>query len=389
MIVRSKLVRISTVPLSLSILLKGQLAFLNRYYEVTGVSSNGEDLDVVREREKIKVKGIDIKRNISPVNDVKSLYELFVYFRKEKPFIVHSITPKAGLLSMLAAKLARVPIRIHTFTGLVFPYKTGIFRKILILTDRLLCKCATDIYPEGEGVKKDLIRFDITSKPLRVLANGNINGIDTSFFNPALFTGKDRRYLKSRLSVKDTDFVFAFVGRLSSDKGVNELVKAFVATNNVYKHTRLLLVGAMEPELDPLDEQTVDIINEHNYIISVGWQTDIRPYLAISNALVFPSYREGFPNVVMQAGAMGLPAIVTDISGCNEIISEGKNGIIIPPGDCESLEEKMKEFVADEELLMKLKSSTGEMIKSRYEQKFVWQSLLDEYRKLEKKYGMR
>lgn len=389
MTVRSKLVRTSTVPLSLSVLLKGQLAFLNHYYEVTGVSSNGEELDMVRDREKINVKGIDIKRNISLVNDMKSLYKLYFYFRKEKPCIVHSITPKAGLLSMLAAKLAGVPIRIHTFTGLVFPYKKGILRKILVLTDRLLCKCATDIYPEGEGVKKDLIRFDITSKPLKVLANGNINGIDTSFFNPALFTDEDRRCLKSRLSVKNTDFVFIFVGRLGSDKGINELVKAFVGTNDIFKHTKLLLVGAMEPDLDPLDRQTVDIMNEHTHIISVGWQADVRPYLAISDALVFPSFREGFPNVVIQAGAMGLPAIVTDISGCNEIISEGRNGIIIPPGDCESLEEKMKEFVTDKELLMRLKSSTGEMIKNRYEQKLVWQSLLDEYKQLEKKYGIR
>lgn len=381
---RYKLIRVSTVPLSLSLLLEGQLAFLNQYYDVTGVSSHGEELDLVRGREQIRVEAINMKRNISLYNDLKSLYRLYRFFRKEKPLIVHSITPKAGLLSMMAAGLSGVPIRMHTFTGLVFPYRTGLLQKILIFTDKLLCRCATNIYPEGEGVKKDLLKYKITSKPLNILANGSVNGIDSSFFNPALFSSEDRKRLRTCLSLKASDFVFIYVGRLSSDKGINELVKAFTEINNTYTYTRLLLVGAMEPELDPLTTDTIDVINKHEHIISTGWQTDVRPYYAISDALVFPSFREGFPNVVMQAGAMNIPSIVTDISGCNEIIIEGENGTFVPSRDYKSLRDKMEQFITCEKLLLKLKSKTKDMIKTRYEQDVVWRALLDEYRKLEK-----
>lgn len=147
----NKLIRLSTVPLSLNILLKGQLSFLNNFFNIIAVSGNGPDLNVVAEREGVLVYSIEMERKISPFKDVVSLVKLYFYFRNERPFIVHSITPKAGLLSMIAAKLAGVPIRMHTFTGLIFPSKTGILQKILIAMDKLLCLCATNIYPEGEG----------------------------------------------------------------------------------------------------------------------------------------------------------------------------------------------------------------------------------------------
>ncbi|NDV78852.1 glycosyltransferase family 4 protein [Dysgonomonas sp. 511] len=383
---KKKLFRISTVPISLNILLKGQLRYLNQYYDITGISSPGEDLDAVAEREGIRTRSICIERKISPLKDLRALYLLYKYFKKEQPYIVHSITPKAGLLSMLAAKFAGIPIRMHTFTGLIFPSKNGILQSILILMDRLLCRCATNIYPEGLGVKKDLIQYKITSKPLKVIANGNINGIDTSFFNPLLFSSSQQQSLKKELNINENDFVFIFVGRLVSDKGINELIKAFDNINQKYTEVKLLLVGPLESNLDPLKEETLDVINKNKHIISIGWQSDVRPYFAISDALVFPSYREGFPNVVMQAGAMGLPAIVTNINGCNEIIEEGNNGTIIPSKNAMVLEDKMIKFVVDKNYLQQLRLNAREMIISRYEQKKVWEALLEEYKALEKRY---
>ena len=380
---KNKLIRTSTIPLSLNLLLRGQLSFLNQYYDVIGVSSSGEELELVKNREKIRTKRINIKREISLLNDIRSLFVLYVFFRKEKPLIVHSITPKAGLLSMIAAKMAGIPIRIHTFTGLIFPSKKGILQKILILMDRVLCKCATHIYPEGNGVKKDLIKYKITTKPLKVLANGNVNGIDTSYFNPKAFSEIDKQELKSNLGIKSDDFVFIFVGRLVSDKGINELAETFNCLSQQYNHIKLLLVGPMEADLDPLKDKTINTINANNNIITVGYQSDICPYLAIADALVFPSYREGFPNVVMQAGAMELPSIVTDINGCNEIIIEGENGVIIPVKNTKTLKEKMELFITDRTLLSKLKANARQMITSRYEQKVVWEALLAEYKSLE------
>ena len=179
---KPKIIRITTVALSLDYLLKGQLAFLNTGLEVVAVSGKDSHLKNVALREGVRVVNISMQRAISPFKDLISLWKLYRLFRKEKPQIVHSMTPKAGLLSMIAARFSGIPIRIHTFTGLIFPSKTGIMQKLLIGTDRLLCTCATHIYPEGEGVKKDLINYKITNKPLKVLANGNVNGIDTSFF---------------------------------------------------------------------------------------------------------------------------------------------------------------------------------------------------------------
>lgn len=376
------IIRTSTIPDSLNVLLKGQLNFINnqKEYEIIAVSGQGKSLNEVCKREGVKVVSIDFERQISIFKDLVSLYNLWVLFKKEKPSIVHSITPKAGLLSMIAAYLANVPIRIHTFTGLIFPSKTGVLNYTLILMDRILCFCATNIYPEGNGVKNDLIKYRITQKSLKVLANGNINGIDTTIFNPMQFSYVEITNLKNELEIQNDDFVFIFVGRLVKDKGINELINAFskIKSSNV----KLVLVGEYEHDLDPLFEETINEIEKNPNIISVGFQSDVRPYFAISNCLVFPSYREGFPNVVMQAGAMGLPSIVSDINGCNEIVEEGINGTIIPSKDIEALFCSMQKIINDEMWRNQLASNARDKIVSRYEQQLVWDAILNEYKSL-------
>lgn len=373
----SKLVRISTVPMSLNVLLKGQLKFLNSYFRVIAISGSGKDLDEIRSREKVNVYAIAMEREISPIRDFVSLVRLYLYFKCEKPRIIHSITPKAGLLAMLAGKLARVPIRIHTFTGLIFPSKRGLMQRLLIAMDRLLCWSATHIYPEGEGVKKDLISYQITDKPLRVLANGNVNGIDTLHFAPAQVQEDQKMQLRQELGILPDDFIFVFVGRLVGDKGINELVSAF-SKSDIPK-AKLLLVGGEERELDPLKAETITEMERNPNIISVGFQKDVRPYLAISHCLTFPSYREGFPNVVMQAGAMALPSIVSDINGCNEIVIEGENGLIVPAKNQGELKKAMCRIWEDTTLYQRLRENSRRLITSRYEQSVVWDALLEEY----------
>jgi glycosyltransferase involved in cell wall biosynthesis len=377
-----KIVRTSTIPLSLNVLLKGQLKFLNESYEVVGISSEGQLLDEVKQREGIKTISVNMERGISPLKDLNSLYKLYKVLKTEKPIIVHSITPKAGLLTMLSGKMAGVPIRIHTFTGLIFPTRKGVVQKLLISMDKLLCSAATHIYPEGEGVKKDLINYNITSKALRVIGNGNVNGIDLEHFSPKQVSETQKEQLRKELKIEEGDFVFVFVGRLVGDKGINELVKAFSLLNKDGKRSKLLLVGPLEQELDPLAPETLNEINNNPDILSVGFQKDVRPYFAISDALAFPSYREGFPNVVMQAGAMELPSIVSDINGCNEIIREGQNGVIVPVKNSEKLNEAMERMIADKDFYQQLKMNAREMIESRYEQSVIWDALLCEYKKL-------
>ena len=372
-----KIIRTATIPESLAVLLKGQLRFLSNYFDIIGIASNGKALHEVEKNEGVRTIPVDMQRGISPFKDFISLINLYKKFKQEKPIIVHSITPKAGLLTMLAGKMAGVPIRMHTFTGLIFPTRTGFIQKLLINMDRLLCWAATNIYPEGNGVKSNLISYKITSKPLKVLANGNVNGINLTHFNPEIYSDFDSTAFRKSLNIKPNDFVFIFVGRLVGDKGINELVKAFSTLSNA--NVKLLLVGPFESELDPLKKETLEEIDDNKNIISVGFQKDVRPYFVISDSLVFPSYREGFPNVVIQAGAMELPSIVTNISGCNEIIVEGKNGTIIPIKNVEAIQAAMLKMIEDKDNYNKLKTNTRPMIQSRYQQQVVWNALLEEY----------
>jgi glycosyltransferase involved in cell wall biosynthesis len=379
-----KVIRTSTIAASLDILLRGQLSFLNNFFEVIAVSGLDNNLYNVKERERVAIRNVLFKRQISLINDVISLFRLYKLFLKEKPLIVHSITPKAGLLTMIAGKLANVPIRIHTFTGLVFPAKNGIMKFTLILMDKFLCFCATNVYPEGNGVRQMLIDYNITSKPLKVIANGNVNGIDIDYFNPEVYSDSFKTDFKVKLGIGRSDFVFIYVGRLVRDKGINELIKAFSNLCISYSgksdfKVKLLLVGDYENEYDPLDCGTVSEINNNDQIIEVGFQDDVRPFFAVSNCLAFPSYREGFPNVVLQAGAMGLPSIVTDISGCNEIITDQFNGLIIPPQNVQILIDSMANMVKFQNHYSKFQANSRAHIISNYQQNFVWQSVLNEY----------
>ena len=372
-----KLFRISTIPTSLETLLKGQLKMLSEYYEVVAVSSPGEKMKVLEEREGVRTVSIPMERRISLVKDFISLLRLIVLFAKERPDMVHSITPKAGLLSMLAAWITRVPVRMHTFTGLVFPTATGKMQKLLIAMDRLTCFCATHINPEGEGVKRDLVNYNITSRPLHIIANGNVNGIDLEYFD------KTPEVVEKACSYKkEGTFTFCFVGRMVRDKGINELVHSFLRLYQKDERVRLLLVGPFEKELDPVLPEVEEHILHHPGICYMGYQNDVRPFLVASDALVFPSYREGFPNVVIQAGAMGLPAIVTDINGCNEIVLPDLNGVIIPSKDEQALYESMKDFASHPVEVEKMAANARPLIASRYEQRIVWNALLDEYKSI-------
>ena len=380
-----KLIRITTVPLSLKVLLKGQLRFMaSNGFDVKGVSSEGEELREVHENEGIAVEAITMSRKITPFQDLKSLWEMWNFLRKEKPQIVHTHTPKAGIIGMLAARLAGVPHRLHTVAGLPLMEAIGTKRKILNFVEKLTYSSATRVYPNSKGLYDFILQHNFTqSNKLKIIANGSSNGIDTTFFSPDQVTELERVTLREKLNIQPDDFVFVFVGRIVSDKGINELIKAFsqlqAVENNEPAGIKLLLVGGLENDLDPLNPETLAEINQNKDIISVGFQQDVRSFFAIADALIFPSYREGFPNVVMQAGAMGLPSIVSDINGCNEIIIEGENGLIIPSKNVEKLKEKMLTLAKDKNLYTKLKGNSRRMIENRYEQSVVWNALLEEY----------
>ena len=374
---KRKIIRATTIPLSLDIFCKDMLKELSSQYDILAVSSPGEELDRVAAREGVAIAKVAMQRHIAPFHDFISLLKLIRLFHREKPWIVHSMTPKAGLLCMIAAKLCRVPHRIHTFTGLIWPTASGLKRKILIATDKLLCSCATIIIPEGNGVKQDLLSARITSKPLNVLANGNVRGIDLNHYRLS-----DEVVQQAKILRKNNTITYIFIGRLVADKGITELVNAFVKLNQLHDNTRLLLVGPKEQTISPLPSHILQTIESHKSIEAVGMQHDIRPWLAAADVFVFPSYREGFPNVVIEAGAMALPSIVTDINGSNEIIIEGKNGLIIPSHDSDSLFNSMLRLYSDASLRQSLSRNARDLIADRFDCHLVRKALYDLYSSL-------
>lgn len=240
-----KLIRITTVAISLEKLLENQLDFMKDYFDVIAVSSEKEKLELYGEKHGIKTFYVGLTRKITPLKDIRALWKMYLFFKKEKPFIVHTHTPKAGTIGILAAKLAGVPFRLHTVAGLPLLEASGIKRVMLNLVEKITYRASTYIYPNSNGLKEIIIKegFCHPSK-LKIILNGSSNGIDTSVFDPKIFTSEQKKRLKQLHEINENDFVFIFVGRLVSDKGINELVKAFVEITQKQKYNiKLLLIG--------------------------------------------------------------------------------------------------------------------------------------------------
>ena len=371
---KNKIIRAVTVPQSLGFCREVMIKMRAMGYDMVAVTSPGPELDELRDKDGFHCVAVPMERHISIVNDLKSLMRMISVFRKEKPQVVHSMTPKAGMICMVAAWLTRVPVRIHTFTGLVWPTATGLKRKILMMTDWLTCACATHVIPEGQGVLNDLKNGGITKKPMKVLGYGNVRGVDMERFSPARFK-----------ATKNPDvFTFVFVGRIVGDKGINELVEAFVKLHDKHKNTRLVLVGKYEHELDPVSGKTRKLIDANDGIDACGpkYGDDLLQMYVDADCFVMPSYREGFPNTVLEAGAMGLPSIVTDINGSREIIVNEKNGLIVPSKNANALYDAMERMLTDDKAHEIMKSNAREMIASRFERGFVQKCQIEFYERI-------
>lgn len=380
-----KIVRCATVGTSLDTFCRGLLTELrDKGFEVVALSSPDKDLEQLGKREMVRTIGVSMSRHIAPLKDFLSLMRLVRVFIKEKPDMVHSMTPKAGLLCMIASWVARVPVRVHTFTGLVFPTAKGLTKKVLMTTDWLTCACATHVVPEGQGVLNDLRNNGITSKPMKVLGYGNVMGVDMT-----RFSRRPEVMEKVALLQKQGVFTFVFVGRIVGDKGINELVYAFkeLLVQDFPKRLRLVLVGNYESDLDPISSDSKQSIDSTPEIESVGSQygDDLLAWYAVSDCFVFPSYREGFPNTVLEAGAMGVPSIVTDINGSREIIipyekdNQGATGLIIPSHDTDALQKAMAWMITHDAEREQMAANARPSIESRFEQHFVRQCLYEFY----------
>ncbi len=360
-----RLVVVATVADTIHLILRGQPKYLSKFFDVHIITSHSSLCEQIRTSENVPVHTVDMKRRIAPFHDLVSIIAMYKLIKQLKPDVIHSYTPKAGLVAMLAGKISGVKVRVHTFTGLLFPTKSGPMRWLLICIDRLIAHCATQVVPEGNGVRADLLGVGISRNCSPVILNGNIAGVDTDHYSPRnYFTGND-------------DFTFVYLGRLNRDKGVRELAQAFA---QLPPRAKLVIVGEIDSS-NPTDEKTLQVLRADDRVSCVGFQQDIRPWLERAQILVLPSYREGFPNSVLQANSMGVPAIVTDVNGSNEIVVHGLTGWIVAPRDSNALCHAMFEAMnLDAVNLQQMRRRCRERIVTRFERKEYLGKLIEFYK---------
>ena len=364
-----KLVICTTVPETILYILNGQPKYLSENYNIVIVTGKSVDCKLIRENEGVLVYEVPFRRNISLFYDLYAFVYLLGLFYRIKPDIVHSYTPKAGLISMLSSFFINVPVRVHTFTGLVFPSRFGFKRYVLVLMDKIICFCSNKVVAEGLGVKNDLTRFEITRKQIFIIGNGNISGVNTIFFSEQEVSRETaiNKLLIDPLFLKD-NVVYSFVGRLNIDKGLRELYEAFIT---LPANSCLLVAGSLDVNGSPISYELLNKIRSHERILYLGFVNDVRLVLKLTSVLVLPSYREGFPNILLQAGSMGVPSIASNINGCNEIVIDNWNGWLVKPMDCEDLKAKMLNVHSYSDSYLKIvKFNARNLVVNKFEQNF-------------------
>jgi len=374
---KKKILIVTTVADSLPFF-KGQIDVLKKSFDVELVSSPGIQHDEMCQMHNVQGHKLIMKRDISFISDFRSLWNLFFLFLKIKPDVVHSNTPKAGLLATIAAWIARIPNRIYYVHGLRYHGENGFKRKILMKMEVVSCFFATDVIAVSNGIKTALKTDKITNKEIKVIGNGSVNGIDIDYFNPDIISDVE---VYQNHNIDKKDFIFGFIGRLVGDKGINELIKAFVKINKQFD-SKLLLIGTFEHALDPLQDETLKEIENNANILQVGFKKDVRPYLKAMDVFVFPSYREGFGIVLMEAASMGVPSISSDITGCNEIIIEGENGYLVESKNEAALYERMLYCVENKKVIKEMSTTTRSNIINKFEQQKHWAASLALYEEL-------
>jgi glycosyltransferase involved in cell wall biosynthesis len=378
-----KLVRITTVPLALCYLLPGQMLYMKQHgLDVVMISADGNERATVIENEGCRHIVVPMERKISIIKDIKCLIQLIKILKREKPDIVHTHTPKAGLLGMISAKICRVPLRIHTVAGLRYMTEAGIKRFILIMMEKITSLAANKVWANSISMKKILEKKNICRKEkLEVIGAGSTNGIDLHRFSPANINELELEKIKQKIKYSKSLFYFLYIGRLVKDKGIEELIAAFESLSKENDTVRLLLVGPVENDDNPVNKDTIEKINKSKTIQHVGWQSNIEYYFALANIFVFPSHREGFPNVLLQAGAMGCPVLCSNIPGNIDIINHNKTGILFTVADSNQLYALMKQYSnkAQQSELLKYAQTLAQHVRENYSRQAIHKLIFDKY----------
>lgn len=379
-----KLIRITTAPLSMKYLLTGQMRYMQQHgFEVTMISSEGKEWPDIINNEQCRHHIIHMTRKMTPFTDLVSLWRLYRFFKTQKPDIVHSHTPKAGLLAMLAAKFAGIKIRIHTIAGLRFITSRGAARKILIQMEKLTAQSATHIWPNSHSLLNYIRQNRLVSeKKMEVIGLGSSNGIDLTRFSPSALDGISLNKIKEQIGYNDRLIYLLCVGRIVKDKGIDELIKAFEKVYKKNDRLRLMLVGEFEDELDPVSDEARTILKTHPAIIMTGWSDEVEYYMHFAYCLIHPSYREGFPNVLLQAGAMYCPVICSRIEGNIDIVEHEQTGLLFEVRNEEDLCDKLEYALANEQSLKTYSISLRKKIEQYFDQPVVHELIRKKYEEL-------
>lgn len=379
-----RVARVVTTPLTISLLLSDQIVQIREAgIDLTLISGDEQELGRLSRELGVKAKSIPMVRQPSPYRDLKSLFSLYRYLRREQFDIVHSSTPKAGLLSAVAGKAASTPIRLHTFTGQRWATLSGFSRQLLKFFDRLIATLSTQTYADSESQKEFLIEAGIVPpEKICVLGSGSISGVNIARFSQETWGETHRRQTRRQLGIAEDALIIAFVGRVTGDKGIIELVDAFSNISKLNSSVYLLIVGPRETELDPIPVRTSQSIEQNSQIIATGFTSTPEQYLAVADIFCLPSYREGFGTVVVEAAAMGLPAVATQITGLTDAIIAGKTGLLVPAKDPEALSEALLQLIEQPALRQQLGAAAKARVEEEFQDSYVNNLVIEEYFRL-------
>lgn len=374
-----KMFMVATVPGFFNFF-KGQLKYLSGHLDITLISSSEDALHEIAAREGVSALEVRIERSISPLCDLVSLWKLIRLFRRENPDIVHGNTPKGALVSMVAARLCGIPRRIYMCHGLRYQGSQGVMRQLLMTMEWIACRCATEVICVSESVRRAMSDDGICRMDkMRVVMSGSCNGINTEYFYKEAVADKTVREFRNKTGIPEPAFVFCFVGRITRDKGMIELLEVFDKIYHRHDDVWLLIVGGREDDVKDFPSRTLEIMENHPHTVCTGRLSDIRPALAVTDVFILPSYREGLPTSILEAASMATSTIATDITGCRDAVDDGVTGILVAPRRKRELQEAMERLHTDRNLCEKMGRNARSYVMRRYSQNRLWNAYLQIY----------
>ncbi|HSU27290.1 MAG TPA: glycosyltransferase family 4 protein [Chitinophagaceae bacterium] len=380
----TKLIRITTAPLSLKYLLFNQMRYMKENgFDVLMVSSDGPEWPDLVANEKCDHRIVRMTRKMTPFRDLGSLWKLYRLFRREKPDIVHSHTPKAGLLAMLAARFAGVKIRIHTVAGLRFMTARGLKRRVLIYMERLTGRAAHHVWPNSRSLMEYITLHKLAPvKKLEVIGHGSSNGIDLGRFSKSAIQPQRLEEIKKLLNYDERYTYHLNMGRIVKDKGIDEVVRSFAIIHKQQPQLKLIVLGAFEDDLDPISDEAREILNNHPAIIHIDWSDHVEYFMHLSKLLIHASYREGFPNTLLQAGAMLCPIVCTTIEGSVDVVTHNETGLLVQPKDQPDLLAKWQYALGHPAEMEEYAGKLRDKVEKYFSQSYLHNCIKEKYNQL-------